>query len=531
VPTSATTTTTKPRSKARSSRAGKPASPPPARKTRGFHVIEWIETHCVFTNGEWIGRPFRLLPWQKRLVLELFELRDNGLRRYRWALIGVPKKNGKTELAAALGLYFLLGDGEPSPLVVCAAASEDQADLVFGAAKRMAELSPTLSRVVSTFEREILVPSSPGATLKRVAAVSGTNDGQNIHAVICDELHEWVGKKGEDVWNVLTNGTGARRQPMVLQITTAGHDKDTVLGEQFDYCEKVRNGEVEDGRYYFFWQQAAEGADHRRPETWRIANPSYGVTVREEFFEDQLKKPEAVFRRYFLNQWTETEETWLPSGAWAGCRSDLTLDPELPLYVAIDVGIRHDSAAVTAVQKRGQRYVTRAWIWENPYPRGTARHDAWQFSIAIVENRCRELFEQFQVPAPSGEEGPMGPGPAFFYDPHFFVRSAQLLEGDGLTMLEFPQSDPRMIPASQGLYELIVTHAVAHDGDPALARHIKAVIADEKPRGWRMSKPRGSGRKIDAAIAEAMATDRCRFYLAQPDDGPSMYEEQGVDFA
>ena len=217
----------------------KPSTPSSSRtKTRGFHVIAWIETHCVFTTGEWIGKPFVLLPWQKRLILELFELRPDGLRLKRWAYIQVAKKNGKSEMAAALALYFLIGDGEPSPLVIIAAASDEQADLVYGAARRMCELSPTLSQITECFDKEILVPSIPGAKLQRVAAVAGTNDGKNIHAVICDELHEWQGPKGEAVWNVLTNGTGARRQPMVIQTTTAGFDLETICGRQYQYAQR-----------------------------------------------------------------------------------------------------------------------------------------------------------------------------------------------------------------------------------------------------------------------------------------------------
>src|SRR3990167_7772629 len=122
------------------------------KRTKGFHVIRWIEANCVFTNGEWIGKPFRFLPWQREVILGLFEVGDDGLRRYRWAYISVPKKNGKTEMAAALGLYFLIGDEEPSPLVVCSAASDDQADLVYGAAKTMCELSPTLRQITEPYQ-------------------------------------------------------------------------------------------------------------------------------------------------------------------------------------------------------------------------------------------------------------------------------------------------------------------------------------------------------------------------------------------
>lgn len=489
-----------------------PSRPSGRRLSRGHYVIRWIEAHCVHTNGEWIGRPFRLLPWQKWFILALFELGEDGLRRYRWALLGVPKKNGKTELAAALGLYFLIGDEEPAPLVVCAAASDEQADLVFGAASTMCKMSPTLSQVTEVYEREILVPSSPGAKLVRVAAAAGTNDGRNISVVICDELHEWVGPKGEGVWNVLTNGTGARRQPLVLQITTAGYDLEgTVCGRQYTYGRRVRDGEVDDPRYFFHWIEAAGDADYRDPAVWALANPSYGVLVHEPFFRDQLgKKTEAVFRRYFLNQWTTSEQIWLPAGAWdACCAPELGLDPALPLYVGIDIGLRHDSSAVACAQRQGERTILRARIWENPYAPEHSLHDTWKLNIAEVEAYLLELYGAFPTPACEIDDE-IKPGPEFDYDPAFFERSAQLLEGEGLAMVEFPQTDSRMIPVSQQFFQLISEGSLAHDGDPVLKRHVESVTADQKPRGWRLSKPKGSRKKIDAAIASAIAVHRAQ---------------------
>jgi phage terminase large subunit-like protein len=262
------------------SRAGRP----PERPTRGYRVIRWIEANCVHTQGEWIGRPFRLLPWQRRWLLELFELAPTGLRGYRWALLGTAKKAGKTELTAALALYLLIGDEEPAPLGACAAASEEQADLVFGAAKTMCKMSPTLSMVTEVFDKEILVPSMPGAKLRRVAAAAGTNDGPSYSFVVLDELHEWAGTKGEQVWNVLTNATGARRQPLIVQITTAGvGGTETICERQYQYGRKVATGEADDYAYLFRWFQAADGSDHRDPQAWAAANPSYGVIVRDEF--------------------------------------------------------------------------------------------------------------------------------------------------------------------------------------------------------------------------------------------------------
>jgi phage terminase large subunit-like protein len=482
----------------------------PARPTRGYDVIRWIEAHCRFTTGQWAGEPFRLLPWQKRLILELFELGPDGRRRYRWAYVQTPKKSGKTETAAALALWFLIGDGEPSPLVVCAAASDDQADLVFNAAKRMSELSPTLSAVTERYDREILVPSLPGAKLKRVAAAAGTNDGQNISAVIADELHEWTGPKGEAVWNVLTNGTGARRQPMVFQITTPGFDLDTVAGQQYEYALAVQRGEVDDRRFYSFLAGAPDGADWRDPAIWEAANPSYGVTVQREFFEDQAKKKtESVFRRYFLGQWVAAETLWLPIGAWDACRSTVGLDPKLPLYVGIDMASTEDTTAVVMAQNVGERTVVRARFWANPYPHGDSRRHSWHLDVDEVSAYLRELRVRFPEPA-TRIDGRNRPGPAFGFDPWAMRYEAERLALEGLSMIEFHQNDARMVPAATTLYDLVVSGRLAHDGDPTLAWHIGNVVPRERgEHSWRIT--RGSpSRKIDGAIAAAMAVHQAQ---------------------
>lgn len=478
------------------------------KRTKGFRVIRWIEKHCVFTNGEWIGKPFVLLPWQKQLILELFQ-QDGEQRRYRWALVGVPKKNGKTELAAALALYFLIGDEEPAPLVVCAAASDEQADLVFGAAKTMAELSPTLRQVTERWEREILVPSVPGAKLKRVAAASGTNDGQNIHVVICDELHEWQGTKGEAVWNVLTNGTGARRQPMVLQITTAGYDLEgTICGRQYGYAKRVADGEVDDPRYYFRWHQAPEDCDWRDEASWVAANPSYGVTVRREFFIDQLKKTESTFRRYFLNQWVASEETWLPFGVWDACAdARVTLDEALPVAVSIDYAVRHDATAVAVAQKQGDQTVVAARIWENPYRPDDPRHDEWHMDLATLAQYLRELRERFPTPAALlPDSDTPAAGPLFLADPYQLRHLIESLQGEGLNVLHVPQTPTRMVPVAQTLHELVLDGKLVHDGDPALARHVANAVMRQTDRGEMLAKPKGAPtKKIDGAVAAAIA--------------------------
>ena len=455
-------------------------------RTSGPRVIQWIETHCVFTAGRWRGQPFVLLPWQKRLILELFEVDETNRRRYRWALVGVPKKNGKTELAAALGLYFLLADGEPSPLVVCAASTKEQANLVFGAAKAMCELSPTLSKFTETYRDQIESTTPMGGLLKRVAAVDGANDGLNISAVICDELHEWSGEKGESVWTVLTNGTGAREQPMVLQITTAGYDRTSLCYREYERCLEIQRGESDRRNYYFHWAHAPEGRDPTDPETWRLANPSYGVTVQEDFFRDQFDtKPLFVFERYFLNRWTESSEAWLPHDAWDLCFDpDATIPKGAPIWLGIDIGIKRDTTALVKLWQRDDgKIVPEATVFTPPKD--------GQLEFSMIEAAIRDIAGEYHLYGG-------------VYDPWRFDRSAEQLRSEGLIMDEHPMNNERMHPASARLYDLIISGKIAHNGDPVLASHVRAGAIKETERGWRLTKNH-EAQANDALIAMCIA--------------------------
>lgn len=453
------------------------------------------------------------------------------MRRIRWALVGIAKKNGKTELAAALALFFAFGpsgpDDEPEPdaLVVCAAGSDDQADLVFGAAKTMAQQSPTLSRVLETFESEIICPTLIGSKVIRVAAAakrqSSNLDGKNIYVVICDELHCWEGPGARTMWEVLTNGGVTRRQPLVFQITTAGFDQDTVCFEQYEYGKAVVAGDVTDPSYLFFWIEPPDGADHRDPAVIEAANPSFGLISQVAFYLDQLsKKTEAVFRRYFLNQWTESEESWLGQGTWErlGIGAAFAFDPDADVYTGTDSATKHDSTAHVRAQwhdcdptcpgwseqdalaTAGDAAVRRklrlkAHIWARPFDARTMRPvDGWKLPIVEVENELRVYHRQHRLRACG-------------YDPALFERSAQQLETEGLPMEEVPQSDARMVPASMALFQMIVDGLIEHDSDPQFEAHMKAAVAVQSRGGnggWRLSKGK-TKRKMDAAIAAAIA--------------------------
>ena len=242
----------------------------------------------------------------------------------------------------------------------------------------------------------------------------------------------------------------------------------------------------------------------------RAANPSYGVTVHRPFFADQAtKKTQAVFRRYFHNVWTRGEEIWEVADLWKGL-ADPSIEPERerPTFVMVDLALRRDSAAVVHAQEVTVdgvvRVVLRCKIWANPYPADHALYASWHLNEVEVENYLRDLYRAFPK-ATIAIDGALRPGPAFFYDPMFMERTAQLLDGDGLAMVEWAQDDSKMVPAAQTFFELAKKGTLVHDGDPAFARQIANVTPIEKQKGWRIAKPKGSVRHIDAAIAAAVA--------------------------
>lgn len=480
----------------------------PKRKvaSMGPLIGQWIEANCVHTRGRWIGQPFHLLDWQWMLLNEMFEVeqRDDGSwwRRYTEALIGIAKKNGKTEFIAALALWCICEDPEPAPEVYCCANSDRQADLVFGAAKTMCELSKPLAKRTQVFKDTIFVNDRPGAKLVRVSAAVGTNDGLNVYWGIFDELHEFTDTKGRGLFDVITNGQAARLQPFTISITTAGYDPDTLCGEKYAFGKKIESGEIAETTFYFRWWEApreldGERLDWRDERAWPLANPSFGYTVTADFYRKKIINGtrQANFERYFLNRWTDAEDPWLPDGAWSRCDvGPFAFDPALPAWIGVDVAAFQDSTSVTILQWRDDVLHAKSRIWERPLLATTGKpDDGWVLPIAEVENYLRELHAHLNLQA-------------IGFDRRFMIGSAPQLESEGLPMVEIPQTNDRMVPAFGQLYELIVQGQFAHDGDPTYAQHIANGTRFEisgGEGGWRVTKKR-TKKKIDACYSTAI---------------------------
>ena len=279
--------------------------------------------------------------------------RSDGLRRFRTAYCAVPRKNGKSTLSAGIGLYLLVADGEHGAEIYSAATSRDQARIVFDEAKRMVGSSPALKRRVGILINNLHVAATTSRFMP-LSSDASTMDGLNVHGAIIDELHA---HRTRHVVDVLETATGARRQPLLFEITTAGYDRHSICFEHHDYSIKVLEGIVRDDSWFAFIAAADENDDWTDPAVWRKANPSFGLSVKEDDLARKAEKAIALpgaqnaFRRMHLNQWTEQAERWIDLAAWDACAGPVSLEllRGRPCFGGLDLSTTTDVTALAWV--------------------------------------------------------------------------------------------------------------------------------------------------------------------------------------
>jgi phage terminase large subunit-like protein len=303
--------------------------------SRGLHFHPQAAQHAIdffgflrHSKGEWAGQTFTLAPWQAFVVGSLFGWqRMDGLRRFRTAYCAVPRKNGKSTLSAGIGLYLLVADGEQGAEIYSAATTRDQARIVFDEAKRMVGSSPALKRV-SVLINNLNVEASASRFMP-LSADASSMDGLNVHGAIIDELHA---HRTRHVVDVLETATGARRQPLLFEITTAGYDRHSICFEHHDYAIKLLEGVLQDDSWFAYIASADENDDWTNQKVWRKANPSFGISVKADDLARKAEKAIALpgaqnaFRRMHLNEWTEQAERWIDIGAWDACDGQVNLE-------------------------------------------------------------------------------------------------------------------------------------------------------------------------------------------------------------
>lgn len=470
-------------------------------QTQGDRVIDFIETFLTL-GGSWRGQPFIMLPWMKDAVREMYRIDpDTGLRKYRTFLLGVPRKNAKSTLGAALAVYGLVADSsDAAPQVISAAGDRKQARLVFDEAKRMILSSPELKAVTKTYRDEILCPAN-GGMYRAASADAELAQGLNPSLVIFDEHHV---QKRNDLWDALNLGSATRRQPLTLSITTAGWDLDSPLGMLYQYARKVHAGEIDDPTMGLLWYGPEEGEefDPADEETWKRFNPSWEIMNPAEFRSAFRTTPLPAFVRYRLNGWTTGREgTWIPPAAWRATEAaDKSLEIGDEVVLGFDGAWKGDSTALVAIRLE-DLHLEVLGHWEGPVEDTTWRTPVWE-----VEDAIREACQRYAVREVAA-------------DPFRFEQTLVKLGEEGLPITEYRSNSLALIiPATQMFYEAVMDERLSHSADPALARHIANAVLKVDARGARITKEyRSSSRHIDLAVAAVIAFHRA---VAWRDDAP-----------
>lgn len=501
-------------------------------------VRHFIEHFCRHSKGrDFAGKPFVLLDWEwEGIILPLFGwMRPDGTRRFRKGYIGVAKKNGKSALASALSLYLLMADGEPGSEVYNLANDRDQASIVFNESANMAESSPGLYRrlQVTRASKLIRYPHRK-AFLKALSAEVPTKEGINAHGLIFDELHA---QKTRELWDAVVYSGAARRQPLLLAITTAGYDKESICHEQYSKAKRVLDGREIDPSFFAFVAEAGEADDWSDPAVWRKANPSLGVTIDEETFRQEFEDArlsvvkENAFRRYRLNQWTAQEVKWIREEDWDA--NDLELNHEALLgatcFAGIDMSTTTDISAVVLVFPHEDGTVSvLPYFWTSKNAVDIREHenkhrlDAWIRAGLMIQHPGRAIDHE--------EVGKFVDGLGDRYHVQEIAidrwNSHQLqmmLSKRGFNVVRFGQGFASMSAPTKRLEELVLERRVRHGGNPVLRWMVLNVQLQQNAAGDLKPAKDKSSEKIDGAVALIMGLGQI---LVSP--GASIYEQRGL---
>jgi phage terminase large subunit-like protein len=424
-----------------------------------------------------------LRDWQRDLIRGAF-----AEPRPRLALWSLPRGQGKTTLAAALGLHDLFSPEEGSRVYVVA-VDERQARLTFDAAVRMVELNEVLSKRVQMFRDRILVPRT-GSQFQVLSATPANLEGLDPTLMVIDE----IGVVDRRTYEVAALASGKRERSLTLCIGTPSPDAaDSVM---FDLrAHAIAN--PHDDSFHFHEFAAPDGCEIDDEAAWETANPALHDFLHVDAMRALLppKTREATFRRARLGQWVvSADDVWITPTEWSErCTGEL-IDDQSDVVLALDGSFSQDSTALTVCRIGEVPHLDVGGHWANP------GDPEWRVDVLAVENAIREACRRWRVREVTA-------------DPYRWQRSLQVLARDGIPVSEFPQSAQRMTPATINLREAVTNKAVTHSGNPALAEHIANARVSEDHKGTRLHKAnKKSDKRIDLAVCAVMAHARATHY-------------------
>ncbi len=482
-------------------------------RSAGLKVVKFIETFCRHTKGELAGQKLKLEKWQKDIIIPGFGMknRETGFRQYQTIYVEVPKKNGKSTLAAPVALYLSCADKEAGSEVYACAGDREQARIVFGVAKDMIEKDPTLSKALKTFKNSIFHARSM-SVFKVVSAEAYTKEGINVHGAVFDEMHV---QPNDELYNCFVTATISRNQPMIFIITTAGV-KNT-FGEMIhDYAVKVKKGIIKDDTWLSFIFSANIDDDPFIEKTWKKANPMYGKTLKKEKFEQLSNRAKNepsflnAFKRYHLNIWVGSTMAFIASHHWKECdKYPVKIEnyKGRECYGGLDLASVRDIAALvfnfpnedgtndifcrfycpeeTLIErKKNDHHNYGVWVrdgWLTPTP-GNA------IDFNYIEKDIYKIGGEVIIKA-------------IGFDRWNSSQIVQNLIGEGVEMSPFGMGFASMGAPTKALEKKVLEKSINHGGNPILSWMIDNTNTLEDPAGNIKPAKNKSKGKIDGVIA------------------------------
>lgn len=510
-------------------------------KKKADFAVEFIQ-NLRHTKGIWAGKPFTLLPWQEQIIRDVFGVvKANGYRQFNTAYVEIPKKNGKSELAAAVALLLCCGDREERAEVYGCAADRQQASIVFEVAADMVRMCPALNKRVKILASQKRIVFQPTNSFYQVlSAEAYSKHGFNIHGVVFDELHT---QPNRQLFDVMTKGSGdARMQPLYFLITTAGTDTHSICYETHQKAKDILEGRKIDPTFYPVIYGANESEDWTDPKVWKKANPSLGETIGIDKVRDacnsakQNPGEENSFRQLRLNQWVKQAVRWMPMAAWDKCA--FNVDPEelegRVCYGGLDLSSTTDITAFVLVfppldDEDTFKVLPYFWLPEDNVSlrvnRDHVPYDLWvrQDLVETTEGNVVHYAEIERFITKLGEKYNIR---EIAYDRWGATMLVQQLEGEGFTVVPFGQGFKDMSPPTKELMKLVLEQKIAHGGHEVLRWMMDNIFIRTDPAGNIKPDKEKSTEKIDGAVAMIMALYRA--IRCGNDAGESVYDKRGI---
>ena len=509
-------------------------------KKKADRAVTFIENLC-HTKGKWAGTPFWLLPWQEQLIRDIFGIvKPDGNRQFRTAFVEICKTVGKSELAAAVALYLLYADNEPSAEVYGAAADRQQASIVFDVAKQMVEMSPALmkrSKLMGATKR--IVNYSNAGYYQVLSAEVGGKHGFSVSGLVFDEIHT---QPNRQLYDVLTKGSSdARQNPLHFIITTAGNDRHSIAYELHTKAVDILEGRRVDPTFYPVVYGLKDDEDWEDEENWYKVNPSLGYTVDIERLRDAYREAkqnpadEITFKWLRCNMWVSSTVAWIPDAIYMRGNESIeaaSLEGR-DCYAGLDLSSTGDITALVLIfppRDENEKYVLLPYFWipEETIPRrvkaNSVPYDIWEKQGYIMSTEGNvihyDFIEKFII---------------YLSEKYHILEIAvdrwnatqmiQNLEGEGFTIVPFGQGFSSMSAPTKEFYRLLMEGRIIHGGNPVLRWMAGNVVIDTDPAGNIKVTKAKSKEKIDGIVAAIMALDRC---IRQEGQSGSVYDERGL---